>query len=103
MSELLFEVLTPIGIHVRCGADYWDFLVAEKHRSLWNRDGDVLEVLKYPVEIRRSKKDPNVFLFYRRDGKRWLCVVVKRENGTGFLVTAYPADSIKSGERIWNV
>jgi hypothetical protein len=33
---------------------------------------------------------------------RWLCAVAKRLNAEGFLITTYPTDAIKEGERIWN-
>jgi hypothetical protein len=54
-----------------------------------------------PDEVRRSRKDRRVFLFYRGKSPRWICAVAKRENGEGFLVTAYPSDAIKIGERVW--
>jgi hypothetical protein len=30
-----------------------------------------------------------------------LCAVARREDGTGFLITAYPTDTVKAGETIW--
>jgi hypothetical protein len=42
-----------------------------------------------------------VFLYYRTDQRRLLCAVVKRLDGEGFLITAYPCDKIKEGDRIW--
>jgi hypothetical protein len=44
-----------------------------------------------------------VFFFYRleRPG-RWVCVVAKRLDGEGFVITTYPTDAIKIGELIWN-
>jgi hypothetical protein len=43
-----------------------------------------------------------VYLFYREERPgRWFCAVVKRLNGGAFLVTTYPTDAIKEGERIW--
>jgi hypothetical protein len=32
---------------------------------------------------------------------RWVCAVAKRLNEDGFLITTYPTDAIKEGERIW--
>jgi len=62
----------------------------------------VRKALEQPDEIRRSKGDGNVYLFYRsRRIRRWVCAVTKREDGSGFLITAYPTDAIKEGERIW--
>ena len=46
---------------------------------------------------------PAVFLFYRAElPGRWICAVTKRLNAEGFLITTYPTDAIKEGERVWN-
>ena len=63
----------------------------------------VKEVLKNPDEIRRSQSDSNVYLFYKlKQRKRWICASARRLNGDGFLITTYPTDAIKEGERIWH-
>jgi hypothetical protein len=98
---LLFEVQTPLGFAVRCTRGYWEFIVTHKHPVLRGRDQDVVQVLADPDEVRRSRKDPDLLLFYRGDSPRWLCAVARREDGTGFLITAYPTDAIKAGETIW--
>ncbi len=88
---MLFEVETPLGCSVRCTETYWDVITQIKHPVMAGQ----LEA------VRRSKKDAAVLLFYRSTDARWMCAVVRRLNGDGFLITAYPTDSIKSGERIW--
>ena len=98
---LLFEVKTPIGFTVRCTKVYWTFVVSEKHPTLAGHEGDVRETLADPDEVRRSRRDANVYLFYRGTKPRWLCAIVRREDGSGFLITAYPTDIIKIGEVIW--
>jgi hypothetical protein len=66
------------------------------------READVQTTLASPDEIRQSKTDVEVLLFYRRTGaRRWVCVVARRLNGDGFLITSYPTDDVKEGERIW--
>lgn len=56
----------------------------------------VEEALKNPEEVRRSRSDDSVFLFYRTEHPgRWTCVIVKRLNSTGFLITSYPTGAIK--------
>ena len=63
---------------------------------------DVQDTLRTPDEIRRSRSDPVVYLFYRLERLgRWICAVAKQLNDEGFLITAYPTDAIKEGERIW--
>jgi hypothetical protein len=73
-----------------------------KHPVVAGRENDVQAVLRNPDEIRISKSDPNVYLFYRSESvKRWLCAVTKRLNGEGFLITTYLTDAIKEGEYLW--
>ncbi|ETW92183.1 MAG: hypothetical protein ETSY2_54235 [Candidatus Entotheonella gemina] len=70
---------------------------------MYERETDVQDVLQTPDEIRQSRRDPNVFLFYRlKQPGRWLCAIAKRLNGDGFLITTYPIDAIKESERIWS-
>ncbi len=101
-EELLFEVTTPINFTVRVTATYWDLIVTIKHPVMAGFERYVKETLENPGQIRVSRSDPKVFLFYRiqRPG-RWICAVAKRLDGEGFLVTAYPTDAIKEGEYIW--
>lgn len=100
-DALHLEVSTPLGFVVRCPRAYWEFIVTEKHPVLAGREREVRAALSDPDEIRRSRKDPQVFLFYRGAAPRWLCVVVRREDGTGLLITAYPTDTVKAGEVVW--
>ena len=101
--EILFEVETPLGFRVRVTAEYWKVIVTIKHPVMLGREADIQEVLQNPDEIRLSKKDPDVYLFYKPERiGRWVCAVTKRLNGEGFLITAYPTDAVKEGERIWH-
>ena len=101
-EELLFEVTTQLDFTVRVTATYWDLIVTIKHPVMAGLERDVKEILENPEQIRVSRSDPKVFLFYgiQRPG-RWICAVAKRLDGEGFLVTAYPTDAIKEGEYIW--
>jgi hypothetical protein len=98
---LIFEVPTPLGFTVRCTHGYWQFIVAEKHPVLRGREKEVEQVLADPDEVRCSRKDSAVLLFYRGASPRWLCAVARRDDGLGFLITAYPTDMIKAGDTIW--
>jgi len=98
----LFEVRTLLGFSVRTTKYYWGIITTIKHPSMRGKEGDVQDALKAPDEIRRSKKDPTTFLFYKsKTADRWVCAVAKKLNGEGFLITAYPTDNIKEGEQIW--
>ena len=102
MEELLFEILTPLNFTVRITQAYWDIITTIKHPIMLNCEAEVRETLAQPDEIRRSKSDRDVYLFYRaRNHKRWVCAVTRRLNGDGFLITTYPTDAIKEGEKLW--
>jgi hypothetical protein len=100
--NILFDVSTPLGFHVRVTCAYWELITTVKHPSMAGREADVQETLSNPSEIRLSRQDPFVYLFYKPERiGRWVCAVTKRLNGEGFLITTYPTDTIKAGERIW--
>jgi hypothetical protein len=66
------------------------------------REDVVKATLENPEQIRKSRSDATVLLFYRAEGSsRWVCAVAKRAADAGFLVTAYPTDAIKEGTQIW--
>jgi hypothetical protein len=101
-SETLFEIVTPLGFSVRTTAEYWQFIVTIKHPIMFNRLTDVQNTLSNPDEIRLSKTDSQVYLFYRDGGaRRWVCAVARRLNGEGFLITAYRTSAIKEGDSVW--
>jgi len=99
-TRTLFEVLTPLGFTVRTTVEYWS-LIETKHPKLRGRAQEVVDVLGHPDQVCQSRQDATVYLFYRVDQSRLLCAVVKRLDGEGFLITAYPCDKIKEGDRIW--
>ena len=98
-----FEVETPLGFRVRIAASRWQLIVMMKHPVMNGREKDVRRALGEPDEIRRSRTDPSVYLFYRPDApSRWICAVAKRvDERDAFLITTYPTDAIKEGQRIW--
>lgn len=103
MSEnLLFQVLTPLNFSVRVTRSYWEYIVTVKHPIMAGHEEDVKNTLQNPDEIRVSRSDRNVYLFYKskRVG-RWVCAVAKRLDGEGFLITTYSTDAIKEGTKIW--
>ena len=101
MTDLFFEVNTPLGVRVRTTAAYWARIVTFKHPVMRGKEDVVKSVLRDPVEIRRSKIDSSVFLYYGPDPPYIVCVVVKSAGADGFVVTAYRTDKIKEGERLW--
>jgi hypothetical protein len=94
-DDLLFEALTPLGFRVRVARAYWELIISIKHPVMAGREADVQETLINPDEIRLSRSDPAVYLFYKPERLgRWVCAVAKRLDGDGFLI-------IKEGKRIW--
>jgi len=100
--DLLFEVSTPLGFLVRVTRSHWNLVTTVKHPVMAGQEEKVQQALQFPEEIRVSRGDEAVYLFYKleRPG-RWICAVAKRLNGDGFLITTYPTDAIKEGEHAW--
>lgn len=101
-SDPLFDVSTPLGFSARVTRSFWELIVTIKHPVMAGREEDVKQTLRNPDEVRQSKSDDQVLLFYRAErDKRWVCAVIRRLNGEGFLITTYPTDAIKEGVQIW--
>ena len=95
-----FAAPTPLGFTVRTTESYWRLLLL-KHPEVSGRERDIQKALTRPDRICRSRHDSRVYLFYRTEGVYYMCAVVKRLNGEGFLITAYVTDTIKEGEHLW--
>ena len=102
--DLCFEVSTPLGFCVRVTHAYWDVIVNIKHPVMTGREVDVKNTLAQPDEIRRSRSDAQVYLFYRAEPLgRWVCAVSKQVDETyGFLITADPTDAVNEGVTVWH-
>lgn len=101
--EMMFEVRVPLGFRVRMSSSSWELVVSAKHPAMYGHEAAVEEALRYPDEIQRSRSHTDVYLFYRLSRpSRWTCAVVKRLDDIGFVITAYPTDAIKEGERVWS-
>ncbi|NJR40012.1 MAG: hypothetical protein HC781_15815 [Leptolyngbyaceae cyanobacterium CSU_1_4] len=97
-----FEILTPLNFTVRTSEAYWQQLII-KHPDIADLESEVKQALNNPDEIRRSRRDPKLLLFYLTlKEKRWVVAVARRLNGDGFLITAYQTDAIKEGEPLWH-
>jgi hypothetical protein len=101
-NEILFEARTPLGFAVRVTRQRWLLITTSKHPAMAGQDALVKATLETPDEVRQSRSDPQVLLFYKGQApRRWTCAVAKRADDDGFLITAYPTDAIKEGVRIW--
>ena len=100
--DLLIEAQTPLGFSVRVTADRWKLIITATHPVMAGREALARTALETPDEIRQSRIDKQVLLFYKAETtKRWTCAVAKRVAEGAFLITAYPTDAIKEGVRIW--
>ncbi len=101
-NELLFEAQTPLDFTVRVTRQRWLLITSTKHPVMAGRENLAKGALEAPDEVRQSRSDPRVLLFYKGEApKRWTCAVVRQAEGSAFLITSYPTDAIKEGVRIW--
>lgn len=102
-QDLLFDTMTPLGFRVHVTRTYWQVITGIKHPIMAGREAEVQETLEQPDEIRRSKSDEDVYLFYRTERPdRWICAVAKHTGETGLLITTYLTDAIKEGIQVWH-
>ena len=64
-----------------------------QHPEMAGMEAAIVQALQSPLEIRISRSDKTVQLFYEyhartRVGGKWLCIVVKYPTADGFIVTA---------------
>ena len=98
----LFVVQSRLGFSVRTTRGYWSLITTVKHPNLAGKERDVIQTLSAPDQVRKSRVDESVYLFYRKMGKRYLCVVTKRmEARRGFIMTAYVTENMKEGHVVW--
>ena len=64
-EDIIFKAPTPLGFNVRVTRNYWELIVTIKHPVMYGREIDVQDTLQTPDEIRRSRSDSAVHLFYR--------------------------------------
>ena len=101
-TEVLFEVDTPLGFSVRVTRARWELITTIKHPVMAGRESSVRLASGSPDEIRQSRGDSQVLLFYKvEEARRWVCAVARQARDQGFLVTAYSTDAIKEGVRVW--
>lgn len=100
-SKKLFQVKSILNKQIRTTRSYWQKIAIIKHPSIRSKEKEAREALRSPDIIRVSNSDEKVFLYYKKYFKNYLCVVVKHENGRGFIITVYITNKIKEGKQIW--
>jgi hypothetical protein len=99
-ERIYFTVRTPLNVEVRTTVNYWEYLITVKHPLMKGKEDIVKTTLQFPDEIRQSRTDKDIFLYYKQFDKLY-CVVVRHMGMEGFLVTTYPTDKVKEGDVIW--
>lgn len=99
---LIFEVQCVLGKKIRLSRQHWTMISEHKHLEMKGYEKQVEETLKRAEIVRRSQGDPTVCLYYKKMVKYYQVVVVKHQNGQGFVVTTYWTDKIKKGEVLWS-
>lgn len=94
----LFQVKSILNKQIRTTRSYWQKIAIIKHPSIGSKEKEARETLRSPDIIRVSNSDEKVFLYYKKYFKNYLCVVVKHENGRGFIITVYITNKIKEGK-----
>ena len=80
----------------------WELTTRTTHPVMKGRESVVRLALESPDEVRQSRIDVGVVLFYKAAAtRRWACAVARRGPHRAFLVTADPTDAIKEGIRVW--
>ena len=97
-----FAVISKDGKKISTTKRYWDLIVTWKHPAMKGKEGLVKETLTDPDEIRVSKSDKKVQMYYKKQGDAFVCVVVKLKNSEGFIITTYMTNIVKEGRIIWN-
>jgi hypothetical protein len=80
VKDVYFEVETPLGVAIRTTKEYWEIIISAKHPSVKRFEGEVEKTLENPDQIRKSKQDPRVHLYYKSIGRLFMCIVADHIN-----------------------
>ena len=89
MTRPYFTVKSKLNKTIRTTRDYWDSILESKHPIMKKYEEETKETLREPDEVRRSRKDSSVYLYYRKYEKYFVCVLTRHLNGEGFIITVY--------------
>ena len=69
MSEVYFEAISKLSKRICVTKSRWNLIIRTKHLEIKNKEKEVKETLINPDEIRLSKTDASVYIYYKRHGK----------------------------------
>ena len=79
-DEVYFEIISKLNREIRTTKRYWQKIIS-KHPPIETLVNETKETLKRPDEIRTSRKDESVFLYYKYYADFILCVLFRHTNG----------------------
>lgn len=91
----VLEAVDIFGNSISLSRERWEHSFRHKVESL----GSMEDALKNPIEVRRSRYDEEVNLYYGEADSGFVCVVVQIVDG--FILTAYKTESKKEGKLVW--
>lgn len=97
----MFRYKSKLGREIELTTERKNYILI-RHPELKKHFGKIRKVLASPDEIRISKRDRQVLLFYkyfaRILGGKYI-VVVAKFNLRNFIITAHVTDKVKIGEK----
>lgn len=102
-DDVIFSVSSVLGGTVTLTGATWDDICRRKHRDMSGRLAEVQMTVERPDEIRRSRSNQLVYLYYRVEAARRFVCVVTRSSGSGHstIATAYTTTRVKPGDLVW--
>lgn len=101
---ILFEVNDPRGYRVVCTQETWEKHVLEQRPFMDGWENFVKSAIENPdIGIYQSVSRPNREIYYGKlySSPRYIRIVVEfNDDRTGKVITAFPSDSGKTGERL---
>ncbi|MFH1247516.1 MAG: DUF4258 domain-containing protein [Candidatus Micrarchaeota archaeon] len=100
-KNIKFTVICKLGKQIKTTYSHWEKIITVKHPIVKDKEKEVEKTLTDPIEIRVSKTDNQVYLYYCDFEGNFFAVVSKHLNDDGYIITCYITDWIKEGRIIW--
>ena len=101
----IFEVIDPRGFKVICTEEQWNNHIIGKRAWMKGWEQEIQKIISEPLMICQDPDFEDRNVYYRRPSRRRLylkAIVLITKDLNGFIISAFPCDSCKSGEKlIW--
>lgn len=99
MSNIIFEITDKTGRKIRLTKKQWSH-ITRKHPQIANYQEEIINTLKNPLKITDYGFDDKVRYYYKylkhkTSPEKYLLVIVKYLNGTGFIISSFFEKYIK--------